>query len=230
MHTGILALGTLLAMTVAAHGAEQRRWTGFYVGANLGFGSADAKADFSVLGVPAFSASETLSGLIGGVQAGYNKQFGWAVVGIEIDAQFTNQKASSSRTCASLTCGLLPITQTSNDKLAWFGTLRPRVGVEVGPFVIYGTGGVAYGKFESTNTLTTLLGSITTTTLDQHLAWVYGGGVEGALGRNWSVKFEYLFLDSGTQTTNYSLLGVGVVTEKDRMTDKIVRAGINYRF
>ena len=216
-------------MSAAAHGAEQR-WTGFYVGANVGFGSADAKADFSVLGVPAFSASEKLPGVIGGVQGGYNLQFGWAVIGIEIDAQLTNQKATSSRTCATLACGLLPITQTSNDKLAWFGTVRPRAGVAFGPFFVYGTGGAAYGKFESTSTLTTLLGSVTTTTLDQHLAWIYGGGVEGALGRNWSVKFEYLFLDSGTQTASYSLAGVGLITEKDRLTDKIVRAGINYRF
>jgi hypothetical protein len=33
-----------------------------------------------------------------------------------------------------------------------------------------------------------------------------------------------------TAPANYSLLGVGLVTEKARLTDSIVRAGINYRF
>jgi opacity protein-like surface antigen len=96
--------------------------------------------------------------------------------------------------------------------------------------MIYGTGGVAYGQFKNTQTLTTLLGSVTQTTIDQHLALVYGGGVEALLGRSWSVKIEYLYLDSGTVTTNYSLLGVGLIAEKARLTDSMLRAGVNYHF
>jgi outer membrane immunogenic protein len=229
MRTGIFSIGAVLALTISAQAAEQR-WTGFYAGASLGAGSARATADFSVLGVPAISGSEKLDGFVGGGQAGYNRQFGWLVVGAELDVQFATQKASSSQACAALACGLVSITQSSSDKLTWFGTLRPRVGVAAGAFLIYGTGGIAYGRFEDTNTLTTLLGSVTTTTIDQHAAWVYGGGIEGAINQNWSVKFEYLFMDSGTVTTNYSLLGVGLITEKSRMTESLIRAGINYRF
>jgi len=32
------------------------------------------------------------------------------------------------------------------------------------------------------------------------------------------VKFEYLYLDTGNFNTTYSLLGIGLITERSRMT------------
>ncbi len=227
MRTCLFTLALALVVAAPAHADE--RWTGSYLGANAGYGHGKASADFSVAGTPLFSGSERLDGLVGGAQAGYNWQSGALVLGAEVDAQATAQKATSSQVCAIPLCPVA-ITQSSDDKLAWFGTLRGRAGFAAGEVLLYATGGVAYGKFQSTQTLTTLLGSVTTTAIDQHLAWVYGGGAEAALGRNWSVKAEYLFLDSGTVTTNYSLPGIGLVTQTSRMTDHILRGGINYRF
>jgi outer membrane immunogenic protein len=229
MRTFLATLGMLLTLSAPAFGAEQR-WSGFYLGGNIGYGLGKATADFSILGVPSFSGSERLNGLVGGVQGGYNWQLGPLVVGAELDAQATNQKARSSQACAAPLCGALTITQSSDDKLVWFGTLRGRLGFAAGPFLLYGTGGAGYGQFQNTQTLTTALGSVTTTTIDQHLAWVYGGGIETALGPSWSARLEYLYLDSGTVTTNYSLAGIGLITQTSRMTDSILRAGINYRF
>ena len=50
-------------------------WTGFYFGANLGPGSMD----IFVGGLPVLSLSDTMSGVIGGIQAGANWQTGNAV-------------------------------------------------------------------------------------------------------------------------------------------------------
>src|SRR5262245_20197081 len=61
-------------------------WTGFYFGGNVGGGWAKAESDFSVPGGPVFaSAVNSLEGLQGGVQAGYNWQSGPAVFGVEAD-------------------------------------------------------------------------------------------------------------------------------------------------
>jgi outer membrane immunogenic protein len=225
----ILAAVSLLSVTAAAHAADTA-WNGFYIGGNIGSGSAHAKADFSVLGVPAINGAESLKGAVYGGQAGYNMQSGYFVLGLEADLQATSQKATSSRFCAALACGALAITQSSSDSLPWFATGRVRAGIAVDRVLIYGTGGLAYGSFKSTQTLTTILGSVTTTTSDARAAFVVGAGVEVKISGPWSAKLEYLHLDTGNTNTTYSLAGIGAVTEVSKMTDDIIRLGVNYRF
>ena len=228
IRTCLLALGALAALPAAAHAGGL--WSGPYVGLNLGYGWGKAAADFSAAGVPLVSSSEKLNGFVGGAQAGYNWRFGPVVAGIEIDGQVTNQKAATSQTCAALSCAVASLTQSSKDELSWFGTLRPRLGFTIGPVWVYGTGGIGYGDFKNTQVLTTTLGSVTTTTIKAHTALVYGGGAEMPIGGNLSAKIEYLYLDSGNVNTTYSLAGVGAIAEKSRLTESLVRAGINYRF
>ena len=78
-------------------------WTGFYVGANLGYARSPGSADIMVAGVPLLSLSENMNGVIGGIQAGANWQTGNAVFGIEADVQGTSQSASSSITVVDAT-------------------------------------------------------------------------------------------------------------------------------
>ena len=225
----MILAASLLIMPGSGAVAGDHDWTGFYVGGNIGYGKARASADYAVLGVPLLSGSEDLSGAVYGAQAGYNFQRGKFVLGIETDIQATSQKASTTRVCATLACGV-GVTQTSEDSIPWLGTLRLRGGIAVDRFLIYGTGGIGYGAFKSTQTLTTILGSVTDQASDQRPAWVVGAGVEAALTAHWSVKGEYLYLDTGTFNTTYSLLGIGLITQQARMTENIVRLGVNYRF
>jgi outer membrane immunogenic protein len=133
-------------------------WTGFYVGANLGWSFGRSRTDFSIAGVPFSSTSQRMDGILGGLQAGYNWQSGRAVFGLETDIQATGQKGSSSVTefipgtpgVAAVPCVLsdppggfcLPGTNiaavpgipaitgiaTYQNKLPWFGTFRGRLG------------------------------------------------------------------------------------------------------
>ena len=151
------------------------------------------------------------------------------MLGVETDIMATDQKANGSRICPALTCGIA-VTQTSDDSIPWLGTARLRAGVALGPAFIYGTGGAGYGAFKSTQTLTTALASVTSTTQEQRLAWVAGGGVELALSDRWSVRAEYLHIDAGSNTTTYSLAGVSLITGQSRMTEDIGRFGINFRY
>jgi outer membrane immunogenic protein len=56
-------------------------WTGFYVGANLGGASASGSLSNNVTSE---SVSASHSGFIGGLQFGYNWQFGNFVLGAEL--------------------------------------------------------------------------------------------------------------------------------------------------
>jgi outer membrane immunogenic protein len=96
-------------------------WTGFYLGANAGYGWGSA-----IGGDP--------SGAVGGFTAGYNYQFSPnMVIGAETDITFST--ADTSR----------PAGKFESD---YIGTLRARVGYSVGNVMFYGTAGAAYGKGE----------------------------------------------------------------------------------
>jgi len=50
-----------------------------------------------------------------------------------------------------------------------------------------------------------------------------GAGVEWAFADCWTGKFEYLYIDLGEGPTIANLVS-------GKMTDNIVRAGVNYKF
>jgi outer membrane immunogenic protein len=60
--------------------------------------------------------------------------------------------------------------------------------------------------------------------------WVIGGGAEWAISGPWSARLEYLYMDLGTASTSFAGPGpFTLVTTSSRITDNIVRAGVNYR-
>src|SRR5262249_41987409 len=177
---------------------------GMYLGANLGYGWGDARYDAAlnasalgfIPGLPgtavagtAISASEKIDGVIGGVQTGYNYQFGAWVWGLETDFQGSGQKGGSTfaRTFATV-IGPIPVSVTTDHKLEWFGTTRGRLGFLWSPNVlVYGTAGVAYGQVRDSATLnaSALGGAVTAaanaTFKDVKAGWTAGAGIEGAL-------------------------------------------------
>ncbi len=167
----------------------QNTWTGPYIGANIGyqFGSA------SFLGLEP-------SGVMGGVQGGYNWQFDQVVVGGEADFQISGAEDTTFATY-----------KFSNP---WFGTVRARLGYALNNILFYGTGGLAYGKGQ----------------LDyfgfseDHILGgrAVGAGMEG-LTRNPSVRAEYMFVDLSPTNYTFSNMNAGIESS-------IVRFGLNYRF
>jgi outer membrane immunogenic protein len=145
-------------------------WVGPYVGLNLGYQSATA------------TNANDLNGITGGLQGGYNWQFGTFVVGAETDLQGSDAD------------GRFAPWQFSNP---WFGTLRGRVGYAMDSVMLYATFGLAYGggRIEMNGVRESNL----------HVGWAAGGGMEIGLTPNWSVKAEYLFVDLSDQ--RYVLFG-----------------------
>lgn len=205
-------------------------WSGFYVGGNLGYGWATASADLTgPAGLTSNTASENLNGGIFGVQAGYNWQFDQWVVGLETDIQGSSQKASQTATCTAANCGVA-VNATRDSKLPWFGTTRLRLGYAQDRWLVYATGGLAYGQHTTDINVTAGASTGTSSSSETKAGLAIGAGVEVGLARNWSTKLEYLYLDTGTVKTTTTVSGFGTVTENERVKNNVVRLGLNYRF
>jgi outer membrane immunogenic protein len=187
-------------------------WTGFYVGAHAGYGFSDF--DTSLQPLPSAAAFVNLrptaieadgDGFFGGIQIGYNHQFGAFVLGVEND--LSGSDINGTRT-------VRPIIQnngtpfpgtgphiTVHQETDWFGTFRGRLGFT--PFcrlLLYATGGLAFGDVQySADTEFRPTGTVhyPASFSETKVGWTAGAGAEIALNRRWSVKLEYLYFDLG---------------------------------
>jgi outer membrane immunogenic protein len=197
-------------------------WTGFYVGVNAGY--SWGQQDNFIGGAPI--GTNNVNGFIGGGQIGYNWQVNQIVFGLEADFQGSGQKGDGSFTGAP---GIIPAsTFTYTDKLDWFGTVRGRVGYAFDRWLPYVTGGWAYGHGSLSGAATggvTGAGSVSNT----YSGWTVGGGLEYAFLNNWSAKIEYLYVDFGNGPS-VTLAPSAAVLSSGKLTDNIVRVGLNYKF
>src|SRR5712672_1818254 len=257
-----------------AQAAPAYNWSGWYGGLNAGWvgGSGSVSNDASIVSTSSIPANAqamasgatntagTSSGFIGGGQFGYNYQFSHLfVAGFEADIQGLSGAHKRSSSAIPLLPGegegIVPVVtnSTTTRDLSYLGTLRARIGVLAVPsFLLYATGGLAYGGVKSD---TTIAQSVTNTgrpppsmlTLGSfsgtRVGYVVGGGGEWMLSANWSAKLEYLHYDLGSATyatgglandvgQPTSLQGSGTAavatSSKVRFNDNIVRVGVNY--
>lgn len=249
--TQLAAVGAFAASpTPAAYS-----WTGFYIGGNLGYGWGRSSNQVTFVDpffpfVAASSESDSLNRVIGGGQLGYNWQFSpHAVLGLEADWQGSSAGASQSFFDSILLgLGLPPPTDkaTTNyeSNILSFGTVRGRVGYAWDSLLLYGTGGLAYGKVGLSGTVTEVgdttgvggpvLNATTPFSISTVKAgWTVGAGIEDALSVNWSWKVEYLYVDLGKVSGVFAApngFSNADITASSRFTDNILRAGLNYRF
>jgi len=246
-------------------------WTGFYVGGNVGYSWGSADTDFnaapitanvinnppiSSVSIPGFVGSQSVKpqGMIGGGQIGYNWQLvpHW-VTGVEADIQAAGEKASNnfsnpfSFTVSGGAGSALVAGAAVTDyeaRIAWFGTLRGRVGYAWDRLMLYATGGLAYGEVQMGGTRIvagTVFGlPLSSSTLLGHsqinAGWTVGAGVEAALIGNWTWKAEYLYVNLGSlddpdvpAPAITSVTG-GQTLTRTKFSDNIIRAGLNYKF
>jgi outer membrane immunogenic protein len=203
-------------------------WTGWYIGANAGYGVGQNRGTFAFnpgpAGTETFNA--TTGGGFGGGQLGYNYQINNWVVGLETDIQGAG--INDTRTCV-LTCAV-GASAMIDQKLDWFGTTRLRVGLATGPVLSYVTIGGAYGGTETGVTSTGLGTTAAATTSTTKGGWTWGTGVEAALGGNWTAKAEYLYIDLGGSTISTSTPAPFATTFNTKYQEQIFRGGVNYRF
>ena len=241
----LLALATVAPANAASPGWS---WDGWYLGGNAGYswGRSKTTTTFIANTTQTFNSSVNMNGWLAGLQAGFNKQNGNWVWGIEADIQATGQKGTSAFTCGAGLCTnttavpgpLAIVTGNLEQKLDWFGTLRGRIGPTLTPTIwAYFTVGLAVGHIKSAGTINTFtaLVPISAAVSDSttKFGWTIGAGVEGRISGNWTAKFEYLFVDLGAvgfATTIPTAAPATTVNVSSKITDHILRVGLNYNF
>lgn len=203
-------------------------WTGFYLGANGGYGWASSSGTTTVV-VPGAAATGTSSGNtnggVAGGQVGYNYQIGAFVLGAEADMQWSGQSNTTSTSCGA------GCTLSETAGIDWFATVRARAGVTFDRLLVYGTGGLA---ILNTSDKLNALGFGATINLvslsDTSVGFAAGAGAEYAITNSILAKVEYLYMQADANASGAFALVGGTVTETATIKDSIVRAGVNYKF
>jgi outer membrane protein OmpA-like peptidoglycan-associated protein len=189
-----------------------------------------------------FSGHLQSSGAIGGVQGGYNWHFSPAwVLGVEADFDGGGLDGTQSTLVTTLPAPLIGTnTRQVSQTERYLGTVRGRLGWLPTPsWLIYGTGGFAYGQINS-STLTSFSSAGDTYSgraSSNKSGWTAGGGTEYAINPQWSLKLEYLYVDLGSTGYNDACIAACGATvpapayhtsQNDR--EHVIRVGVNYHF
>jgi outer membrane immunogenic protein len=228
---GLLALGLAAPATAADLAARPYTkapppvlapiydWTGFYIGANGGWGQSRNCVDF--LNV-ADGCRERSGGLVGG-QIGYRWQANQWVFGLEAQgdwADLSNQRVSLINSAFS--------TRTKTDGI---GLFTGQIGYAWNASLFYVKGGAAV-----TSNRFSILDTLTGTELAAASATRWGGtvgaGWEYGFAPNWSAGIEYDHLFMGHANNSFSTGNPIVTGALNRISQDVdmVTLRINYRF
>lgn len=218
-------------------------WTGFYVGVNFGggFAKTDWFEDVSGSGgggPPGFQdASVNASGVLGGGQIGFDYQSGWAVFGIQADADAAGIRGATScfPEVASIP-GVISSQQSCSTKIDALGTVTGRFGAAFDHTLYYVLAGFAWEHERLGNpaNVQTIVGP--TIANPEFSGTKYGAtvgaGIEYALGTNWTAFLQYNYMGFGRRAQVLAdTLGVSPpFTEIIREDIHVIKVGINYRF
>lgn len=196
-------------------------WDGFYFGLHTGYGWSDTTVSRTAIGPgPAFSFTQDMDGLLGGIQLGYDMQHNNLVFGTLADISLTGMSETGVFAGAS--------TITFETEYEYLVTVRGRLGwLWNNQALIYAHGGVAFADI-STDFTSTGAGPVDGMSIDgTETGWVAGAGVEAAVSESVTVFAEYSYLDFGGAQTQ--TMPSGRVYSVDNDPINAVKIGVNFR-
>jgi len=200
-------------------------WSGFYIGANGGWGSSHNCWDFVTLAGPVFTdgCRDRSGGVIGG-QIGYRWQSNQFVFGLEAQgdwADLTNTRVS-----------LLNPTLSTRVRTDGIGLFTGQIGWAWNAALLYVKGGAAV-----TNNRFDILDTPSGTALLASSATRWGGtlgvGFEYGFTPNWSFGAEYNHLWMGSSNNSFTAVDprlVGIANNRITQDVDMLTLRINYRF
>ncbi len=234
---GLLAVSAAIVMSgyaapsfASSSMGQPIMWGGLYVGLNGGGGVANYHRNGEYDTNPVDDGQSQGGAFFGG-QIGYNWQFSpKGVLGLEADFQGANFDNT-------FRCGAGPDAgpgscydpeSVSGYNVSSFGTIRARLGYDMGNWLPYVTGGFAFGNV--TYKAYDYLPDNSKDASKMSYGWALGAGVEYAINQKWSIKAEYMHVDLGSVTidpipASSPDYGVKVATNLD-----IARVGVNLHF
>ena len=198
-------------------------WTGFYIGANGGWGNSHNCWDFVTVGVVSVDGCRDASGGIVGGQIGYRWQAGQWVFGLEGQGDWAD--LSSSRV------SLINPAFSTRTRVDGIGLFTGQIGYAWDALLLYvkGGGAVTGNRYD----IFTTAGGLNVATADA-TRWgaAVGVGLEYGFAPNWSVGVEYDHLFMGHNNNSFSAVNPIVPGALNRIDQDIdmVTLRVNYRF
>lgn len=197
--------------------SQPYKWSGLYVGFQAGYGWSHVDAISGPYGGPYNQSYDYWSsGFFGGAHLGYNWQYGHYLVGLEADIDASNFSTKSTGT----------LGYVRETRIDWQSSLRARAGWISGPWLFYGTGGVAFSQATTSSSLAGALSPFATSG-ERHWGWTIGTGFERAISKDTTLSLEYRFTDFGKGTIYNA--SANSQSESSFETHQI-RGGISFRF
>jgi outer membrane immunogenic protein len=135
------------------------------------------------------------------------------------------------------------LSAANYSKVDWYGTVRARLGlVPFDRLLLYGTGGLAYGKVETSKLESSVFSGGIANRLWQgnsseiKWGWTVGAGAEYALTPQVAVRMEYLYVDLGQSSVVATFQGTDPVQSQIYYTASrdnkfsVARAAISTKF
>jgi outer membrane immunogenic protein len=200
-------------------------WSGFYIGANGGWGSSRNCWDVlpPVAVVATAEGCHDATGGVAGGQVGYRWQSGGWVFGLEAQGNWADLRGSNlSQAFAG---------SINRSKIDAFGLFTGQVGYAWNNALLYVKGGAAVtdSRYDIRTAATNVL--IANTGDQTRWGGTIGAGVEYGFAPNWSagVEYDHIF----TQDKNLTFTAPGgafVQTDRVRQDVDLVTARVNYRW
>ncbi len=203
-------------------------WTGFYVGGDGGYGWHAANGNLTTAaGAPLAAYNYSATGPLAGIFAGGNYQFGRFVAGLEADWQRANLTGNSQQEAALGATGAFPggpftvSTTIKNDE-----AVRGRLGFAFDRFLVFGTGGLAWG--DPANTYALLGSAPFAANSGNFSGWTAGAGLDYALTDNVFGRLEYRYTE--LKIAGLVNVAANVADAANNVPISDVRVGLAYKF
>jgi outer membrane immunogenic protein len=208
-------------------------WSGFYIGANGGWGTSrkcwDINNDLGIAVSPAFrEGCHDATGGVAGGQIGYRWQSSAWVFGLEAQGDWADLRGSN----ASLFLGPVDvgIAATNRSKIDAFGLFTGQVGYAWNNVLWYVKGGAAVTD-DKYNGFATATGITFDRAKETRWGGTVGTGLEYGFAPNWSAAVEYDHLFMGNRNVNLTALdGTFSRTDNIRQNVDLVTVRVNYRW
>ncbi|HEV2560421.1 MAG TPA: outer membrane protein [Microvirga sp.] len=209
-------------------------WTGFYVGAQVGYQFSDREDDYFRDGRFRFTRNGSVfndfedgedDAFVAGAHAGYNFQFGSFVVGVEGDIEGVfgddDDDDFDGLVITDVATGQAVAYTIGANQLDWQGSIRARAGFAFDRTLVYATGGFAFGG---------LSGGFSSGVFDDDddtvSGYTVGLGVEHAFTNNLTARLEYRYTSFDEINTRFG----DVELDGDDFDFHTVRLGVSFKF
>jgi outer membrane immunogenic protein len=202
-------------------------WSGFYIGANAGYGWG--RNCWGVI-PGGDDGCFNSSGPVAGGQVGFNWQTGNLVLGVEGSGDWANIKGQGQST--------LFVNDFNNTKMTALYTATARAGWAWDRTLLYVKGGAAWAREKQFGSCTGVPGCVPlnfvyASATETRLGWTVGAGVEYGITRNISAAVEYDYMNFGDRDVTLVITpgaGCAPCTWNIKQDLHLVTGRINYRF